>query len=329
MNKPLVSNQNTLFIYDLPKTHGTTSTALCLVIKNILGYDLEYQPQIRRDPNRVFYTALIRIDNPEMFQKTQKALRYFQFEGHQIRSLPYLFELTGQNLPKIADHNVFIKKIPKEIDSKKLEDTFAKYGEIISCKVGINEDYKSLEYGFVCFKEPQDALKALEDAKDHTSMSLQKYNPKSKADMRKVFNTIFVKDVPSEFDTKEGVEKLFGVYGTIACVFPKISQIEIVNLDGSKTKEQRNVYFVCFHNGDKADLEYGPRCAAKAVEEMNKKMFDGYEKPIYVAQGMNKKQRESKLKHETIQYKMSKKRCNLYVKNFPDHLTEQDLKNEF
>jgi len=319
MNKPFASsNQNTLFIYDLPKSFGTTSTSLCLAIKHHLGYDLEYQPQIRRDPNRVFYTALIRIDNPEMFQKAQKLLRYFQFEGHLIRSLPYLFELTGQNLPKIADHNVFIKKIPKDIDSKKLEEIFGKYGEILSCKVGIDEEYKSLEYGFVCFKQPEDALKALADAKDQTTMSLQKYNPKSKADMRKVFNTIFVKDVPSEFDSKEGVEKLFGVYGTIACVFPKISEIK----KEVGEPDKRNVYFVCYHNGDQADLEYGPRCAAKAVEEMNKKMFPGCDKPIYVAQGMNKKQRESKLKHETIQYKMSKKRCNLYVKNFPDHLSE-------
>jgi hypothetical protein len=117
MNKPFASQQNTLYIYDLPKKSGTTSTALCVAIKNLLGYDLEYQPQIRRDPNRVFYTALIRIDNPEMFQKAQKVLRYFQFDGHLVRSLPYLFELTGQNLPKIVEQNIFIKKIPKDIDS--------------------------------------------------------------------------------------------------------------------------------------------------------------------------------------------------------------------
>ena len=265
-----------------------------------------------------------------MFQKAQKVLRYFQFEGHLIRSLPYLFELTGQNLPKIADHNVFIKKIPKDYDSKKLEEFFAKYGEIISCKVGIDEGYKSLEYGFVCFKQSEDALKALQDTENSTTMTLQKYNPKSKADMRKVFNTIFVKDVPSQFDSKEGVLELFEVYGTIACVFPKTSEIKLESVPGQPPiTEKRNVYFVCYHNGDQADLEYGPRCAAKAVEEMNKKVFPGCEKPIYVAQGMNKKQRESKLKHETIQYKMSKKRCNLYVKNFPDRLSEQDLMSEF
>jgi RNA recognition motif-containing protein len=62
---------------------------------------------------------------------------------------------------------------------------------------------------------------------------------------------------------------------------------------------------------------------------MNGKILPGAEKPIYAAEGMNKKQRESKLKHETIQYKMSKKRCNLYVKNFPDRLSEQDLRAEF
>jgi RNA recognition motif-containing protein len=38
---------------------------------------------------------------------------------------------------------VFIEKIPKDINSEALDLYFSKYGEIISCKVSLNEDYSS------------------------------------------------------------------------------------------------------------------------------------------------------------------------------------------
>jgi len=38
---------------------------------------------------------------------------------------------------------------------------------------------------------------------------------------------------------------------------------------------------------------------------------------LYVRHAMNKGEREIEKKKDTIRYKASKKRCNLYVKNFP------------
>ena len=50
---------------------------------------------------------------------------------------------------------------------------------------------------------------------------------------------------------------------------------------------------------------------------------------LYVRHAMNKGEREIEKKKETIRYKASKKRCNLYVKNFPTSWTEDDLKQYF
>lgn len=44
---------------------------------------------------------------------------------------------------------------------------------------------------------------------------------------------------------------------------------------------------------------------------------------------MTKSEREIEKKKETIRYKASKKRCNLYVKNFPPSWTEDDLRTTF
>jgi len=45
-----------------------------------------------------------------------------------------------------------MRNIPKGITSKELEVKFAEYGEVLSCKVSLDEKYKSRGYGFVCFK---------------------------------------------------------------------------------------------------------------------------------------------------------------------------------
>ena len=50
---------------------------------------------------------------------------------------------------------------------------------------------------------------------------------------------------------------------------------------------------------------------------------------MYIRHFLNKQQREQEKFMETIRYKNSKKRCNLYVKNFPASWTEVELSNLF
>lgn len=85
--------------------------------------------------------------------------------------------------------------------------------------------------------------------------------------------------------------------------------------------------FICYGSDDIADREYGPNCAAKAVEAMDNKDYAG--RILYVKPGLKKSEREKELAHETLKYKNSKKRCNLYVKNFTAETTEEDLRNLF
>ncbi len=59
---------------------------------------------------------------------------------------------------------MFIRKIPKNLTSEDLEKLFKPYGDIISCKVSIEEDYKSRGYGFVCFRDPESASQALSES---------------------------------------------------------------------------------------------------------------------------------------------------------------------
>jgi RNA recognition motif-containing protein len=44
---------------------------------------------------------------------------------------------------------------------------------------------------------------------------------------------------------------------------------------------------------------------------------------------MKKGEREMEKKKDTLRYKASKKRCNLFIKNFPNTWTKEDIENLF
>jgi len=53
------------------------------------------------------------------------------------------------------------------------------------------------------------------------------------------------------------------------------------------------------------------------------------DKQLYVKEALKRSDRDKVLAHETLKYKTSKKRCNLFVKNFDPNTTEDDLRNLF
>ena len=63
-----IPETNIIYLYDLPHS-SYTSTQLAKVIKEQTGYNLESMPQVRRDPGKPFFTALIKIDNQDKFHE--------------------------------------------------------------------------------------------------------------------------------------------------------------------------------------------------------------------------------------------------------------------
>ena len=111
--------------------------------------------------------------------------------------------------------NMFIRKIPKNLTSEDLEKQFKQYGDIISTKVSIEEDYKSRGYGFVCFRDPESAAQALVESSIRSENIGVKFAPKSKLEFRKVFNNIFVKNMPDEW-TEAELKNCFEAFGQIS-----------------------------------------------------------------------------------------------------------------
>jgi RNA recognition motif-containing protein len=127
-------------------------------------------------------------------------------------------------------------------------------------------------------------------------------------------NNVYVKNIPLD-KTDAEIKTMFSAYGNIK---------SLVLL-----KHEIGQYgFVCYDDPKGVNKEYGPECAAKAIEALNGKEMGGDLK-LYVRHAMKKADRELEKKRDTLRYKTSKKRCNLYVKNFPNNWTPEDLQNLF
>eukprot|EP00912_Choanoflagellata_sp_UC4_P000820 UC4_evm9s507 len=197
--------------------------------------------------------------------------------------------------------NVFVKNLPDSINSdEKLRELFAPFGETLSVKLMMmeptseNEEVKSKGSGFVNFKEPDDAAKAVEDmnGKEVDGMQiyasraqkraerqnlLKKEHEKRKLELQSKFKgvNLYVKNL-SEDITEEKLQAAFAEYGSCKVV------------KDPKTNIPRGFGFVCFSNPDEA---------TKAVTEMNGKIdvSRGISKPLYVALAERKEERHARL----------------------------------
>jgi polyadenylate-binding protein len=131
--------------------------------------------------------------------------------------------------------------------------------------------------------------------------------------MRRAFNNIYVKNFPESW-SEDDVKKMFGQYGNI------LSLHLIKNEKGAFA-------FVCYGDAAGKDREAGPKAAMRAVQELDGTMMDG--KELYVREALKKNERQIEKTKEMLRYKNSKKRCNLYVKNFPPNTTKEQLEELF
>ena len=57
--------------------------------------------------------------------------------------------------------NIYVKNFQDSFDETKLKDLFSKYGEITSVKIPLDNTGKPTGFGYVNFKNPEDAAKVI------------------------------------------------------------------------------------------------------------------------------------------------------------------------
>lgn len=261
--------------------------------------------------------AYVNYQQPADAERAIDTLNYDTIKGRPCR---IMWSQRDPTLRRSGVGNIFIKNLDKNIDHKGLYDTFSAFGNILSCKIAVDEKGESKGYGFVHYETKEAAHEAiakvngmmLNDKKVFVGEFMSKRERHEKiGDQQKKFKNVFVKNFGTEFDMEKLKEK-FASFGEItSCV---------VMLDDSG--KSKGFGFVAFDTHDAAE---------KAVEDMDGQDLDGNK--ITVCRAQKKAERSMELKRKFEAQKIERisryQGVNLYIKNLEDGIDDERLRTEF
>lgn len=250
----------------------------------------------------------------------ERALDTMNFDTIKGRPIRIMWSQRDPSLRKSGVGNVFIKNLDKNIDNKSLYDTFSAFGNILSCKIAMDEHGCSKGYGFVHFETEEAAKNAIDKV---NGMLLngkkvfvgrwmsRKERLEQLGDRAKNFTNVYIKNFSEDIDDVK-LREIFEAYGVIVSA-------KIMNDDGGRG---RGFGFVSFEDHE---------AAHKAVDDLNGKEMNG--KTIYVGRAQKKAERQAELKEKFERLKIERmtryQGVNLYVKNLDDNIDDERLRKEF
>jgi polyadenylate-binding protein len=213
--------------------------------------------------------------------------------------------------------NIFIKNLDLSIGHKELHDTFSTFGNILSCKVALDDKGDSRGYGFVHFETAESAETAIQMVND-MMLGVKKvfvghFRPKKEREQEKEtsWTNVYVKDLDTEVSDAQ-LKDMFAKHG------PVNSAVVMRDEKGAS----RGFGFVNFdHHED----------ALKAVDAINGTQVG--QKKVWAGRAQKKSEREAELRKKFEQIKMDRmtkyQGINLYIKNLEDEVNEERLRKEF
>lgn len=215
--------------------------------------------------------------------------------------------------------NLFVKNLAPTVDARKLQNAFSLYGNILSCKVSLDDKGNSKGFGFVHFESSEAANKAVQEMNgfklDGVAIYVAPHQPKrsrvSAADTK--WTNVFVKNLPGDYDEAK-LRELFAKFGGITSVC--LSKHEFSQKTApTEPATVRMFGFVNFGNHEEA---------VKAVEALNEQKLG--DNTIFVGRAQTKAERASSLARTT---KREPIQSNLYIKNLEEGVTKDVLEKHF
>ncbi|XP_063046626.1 polyadenylate-binding protein 1A-like [Engraulis encrasicolus] len=266
---------------------------------------------------RSFGYAYINFKQPADAERALDIMNYEKIMGRPARMM---WSQRDPSLRNSGVGNIIITNLERSIESRALHDTFAIFGNILSCKVVCDENGYSKGYAFVHYETQEAANRAIEkmngllldDCKVFVGPFKSRKDRETELGARaQNFTNVYIKNFGEEMDD-ERLRQIFGKFG------PTLSVRVMVDQRG----RSKGFGFVEYkYHAD----------AQKAVDAMNCKELNG--KLVYVARAQKKTQREVdlKLKFELMKQDRAtrSKGINLYVKNLDKSLHDDGLHKMF
>jgi len=264
--------------------------------------------------------------NFRMMQDAERALdtmNYSMIKGHPCR---IMWSHRDPSLRKSNKGNIFIKNLDKAIDNKMLYDTFSTFGNILSCKIAVDDENQSKGYGFVHYEDESSCQAAMDKVNGKMLKEKIVYvgpfkSKKEREDeaggpLEQVYQNVFVKNLDVNI-TEEEFKALFEKFGTITSFVLKSYE------DGAKKG---------FPSTKFGFVNYDTQEAAKAaVDGMNDTEHNG--RTVFCGPAEKAAHRRAKLKAQFDKIRQDQilkyQNVNLYVKNLDDTVNEEKLKQIF
>ncbi|CAJ0583470.1 unnamed protein product, partial [Mesorhabditis spiculigera] len=263
--------------------------------------------------------AYVNFQQPADAERALDTMNFDVLNGKPIR---IMWSNRDPSTRRAGTGNIFIKNLDKTIDNKAVYDTFSLFGNILSCKVALDESGNSKGYGFVHFETEEAAQRAIDKVNNMLLVDKQVFvgkfqtravRQKEIGETGKKYTNVFVKNFGEELD-QEKLQALCEKYG-------EITSIAVATDAEGKS---RGYGFVAF-----ADAE----CAEKAVEALNDLQLDGTDKKLYAGRAQKKGERSAELKRKFEAAKAERMQryagVNLYVKNLDDTVDDELLRQKF
>ncbi|KAL2820947.1 hypothetical protein BDW59DRAFT_150374 [Aspergillus cavernicola] len=261
--------------------------------------------------------AYVNYNDTSHGERALDELNYTLIKGKPCR---IMWSQRDPALRKTGQGNVFIKNLDNAIDNKALHDTFAAFGNILSCKVAQDEFAVSKGYGFVHYETAEAANNAikhvngmlLNDKKVFVGHHISKKDRQSKfEEMKANFTNIYIKNIDPDVEDDE-----------FRILFEAFGEITSATLSRDPDGKSRGFGFVNYSTHESAQA---------AVEDMNDKEIRTQK--LYVGRAQKKHEREEELRKQYEAARMEKaskyQGVNLYVKNLTDDVDDEKLRELF
>lgn len=256
--------------------------------------------------------ATIIFKDHEKAAEARNALNMLRLKG---KTLNIMWHEKDNTIRYNNTANLFVKGINTTVKPREIYELFMKYGEIMSSKICEDENGNLRGYGYINYYNLDSAEKAIKDLnkKEFKGSILeiehfQKKNERFNSYMGN--NSIYIKNIPNDM-TDDNLKNMFSEFGTITW--------SKVLVDPNKRKFAILVYST-------------PESAVKAKESLNgKKLPGGEELYVDLLQKKNDRRRLINTKIYDINSKLNQdfKNCNLYIKNIPIDMTDEQFKEAF
>jgi len=250
----------------------------------------------------------------------ERALDTMNFDPIKGKPCRIMWSQRDPSLRKSGVGNIFIKNLDKSIDNKALYDTFSAFGNILSCKIAIDENAQPKGFGFVHFETEEAARNAIDKVNgmllNGKKVYVGKFIPRKErqiqlGDKARQYTNVYIKHIADEIDDEQlGV--IFEAYGVI-------TSAKVMRDENGKSK---CFGFVAFESHEAAQT---------ATDALHGKEIAG--KQIYCQRAQKKQERQAELRERFEKLKLERIKTyegvNLYVKNLDDVIDDERLRKEF